>query len=149
MEIENSRCHRDSGASLIMRWAIGLFLIAHGLIHGSYLLTQPVRKPGAPAWPFQIDRSWLFSGMGVGSSAVRTLGRRLAQLTVVGFVIAGCGLLLGQGWWRAAALLGAASSLLLMGLYYHSWLLLGMAISGALLIALIWLNWPPSQLVGS
>jgi hypothetical protein len=131
-----------------MRWAIGLFLIAHGLIHGSYLVTQPVRKPGAPAWPFHIDRSWLFSGIGVGSTAVRTLGRLLAQLTVVGFVIAGGGLLLGQDWWRGVALLGAASSLLLLGLYYHSWLLLGMAISGALMIALIWLDWPSSPLVG-
>jgi hypothetical protein len=131
-----------------MRWAIGLFLIAHGLIHGSYLLTQPVRKPGAPAWPFHVDRSWLFSGMGVGSSAVRTLGRLLAQLTVVGFVIAGGGLLLGQDWWRAAALVGACCSLLLLGLYYHSWLVLGIAISATLIIALIWLDWPSPQLVG-
>jgi len=87
--------------------------------------------------------------MGVGSTAVRALGRLLAEVTVVGFLVAGGGLLFGQDWWRAAALIGAGCSLLLLGLYYHPWLLLGVAISGALMIALIWLNWPSSQLVGS
>lgn len=131
-----------------MRWALGLFLIFHGIIHGSYLLRQPVGKPGAPAWPFRVDRSWLLSGMGVGSTAVSALGRLLAELTAVGFLVAGGGLLFGQDWWRAAALIGAGCSLLLLGFYYHPWLLLGMALSGALMFALIWLDWPSSQLVG-
>jgi hypothetical protein len=131
-----------------MRWALGLFLMFHGMIHGSYLLRQPVPKQGAPAWPFRVDRSWLFSGLGVDSTAVRMLGRQLAGLTVVGFLVAGSGLLLGQEWWRAAALVASICSLLLLILYYHSWLLLGMAISTALLIGLIWLDWPSSQLVG-
>ena len=132
-----------------MRWVLGLFLIFRGIIHGSYLLRQPVGKPGAPAWSFRVDRSSLLSGMGVGSTAVRTLGQLLAELTVVGFLVASGGLLVGQDWWWAAALLGAGCSLLLLVLYYHPWLLVGMAISSALMIALIWLDWPSSQLVGS
>lgn len=145
MEIESSRGLRTRRAGLIVRWVLGLLLIAYGLIHGSYLLTEPVRKPGVPAWPFHIGRSWLFSGMGLGSTAVRALGRLPAQLTVMG-VIAGGGLLLGQDWWRAAPLVGACCSLLL-GMYYHSWLLLGTATSAPLIIAR--LHWPSPQLVGS
>ena len=76
-----------------------------------------------PAWPFRVDRSWLLSGIGVGSTAVRALGRLLAEVTVFGFLVAGGGLLFGQDWWRAGALIGACCSLLLLGLYYHSWLL--------------------------
>jgi len=42
-----------------MRALLGLFLIAHGLIHAAYLVPRP---PDAAQWPFDLSRTWLASG---------------------------------------------------------------------------------------
>lgn len=134
----------------LTRILIAVFLIAHGLIHFS-LTYVPTPKPGelrTPFWPAwwraNTDPAWLAVKLGMPNSIVRGLGSALWLVTLVGFSLAGLGLLGLPGFsqiWSAAAVLGAAASLLLLGLYWHPWLVMGGVINLAVVIGL-WLHWP-------
>ena len=133
-----------------LRIAIAVFLIAHGLVHYS-LTTVPAPAPRAlrtPFWPgwwrADTDPAWLASKLGLSTDTVRTLGWMLWVATVIGFALAGLGLLGVPGLktlWQATATFGSAASLILLVFYWHSWLVLGAAIDVAVLLSL-WLRWP-------
>ena len=129
-----------------MRLLLGVFLIAHGLIHASYVSPRPA---DAATWPFDLTRSWLLGF--AGAPVLRPLGLLLAAAATAAFVLAGLGVL-GvpglHGLWRSLAVTGAAASLLLLGLYWHPWLGLGVLLSLALLIAVGALHWPSTAITG-
>jgi hypothetical protein len=131
------------------RVALGGFAVAHGLIHASFLSPQPRTEPGAPAWPFHLDRSWLLSRLGLTSRAVRVVGVGLVVAVLLGFTLTGASLLLGLAWWRTAAVASAAASLIQLALFFHPWLSLGLAINTAIIAALVLAGWPPVDLIGS
>jgi len=121
-----------------MGWTvvIGVFLIAHGLIHVA--LYAP---PTADA-PFDPARSWLFG------RRLRPLALTLAAVTALIFVIAGIGLLAHQDWWQAASVVGASASLVLLALFFHPWLSFGVAINVAIIWVLTQTDWPTSEMLG-
>jgi hypothetical protein len=132
------------------RFILGAFLIAHGLIHASYGTTPPVTA-GGPPWPFQISHSWLLSGVGLGEGTVRMLGTALWVATTAGFLAAGFGIFglpLQDGMWRGLAAGSAVLSLLLLVLYWHPWLVLGIFIDGAIIVSVLGLQWPSHSLAG-
>ncbi|MBI5302264.1 MAG: hypothetical protein HY868_09010 [Chloroflexi bacterium] len=121
----------------IFKIGIGLFLIAHGLIHASYASPAPPPKPGAPEWPFVLTRSWLLTPMGLDAKTTRWIGTVLWILTVCGYVLAGLGFLgvpvLQNGW----QLLTVAASIISLGLlivFWHAWISLGILIDIALFV---------------
>jgi hypothetical protein len=125
-------------------WTIifGLFLAAHGLIHLAYV--APV--PPDPKYPFNLHKSWLITSLGMNEPTVYTLGMVLSILTVVGFALAGLaavGLIVPRDWWGVLTLLSALLSLLLLGLFWHPWLVLGVVIDLALILAWVGLDWQP------
>ena len=61
-----------------MKLLFGVFLIAHALIHVSYLTPPPPRTAGGPEWPFELTRSWLVTGLGIDPGVVRSAGATLA-----------------------------------------------------------------------
>ena len=122
-----------------MKLLLGLFVIAHGLLHASYLTP----KPDDPNYPFYLDRGW-FADM-AGSSA-KPIGTMLVIITVVAFAMTGLGLLglpVAYGLWKAALLIGAIASLLLLVLFWHSWLMLGIVINIVLLYGVTRLGLSP------
>jgi hypothetical protein len=110
------------------RWIIGLLFIGHGLIHTSYLASPPPPKPGAPAWPFHIDRSPVLAALHRGRGQVQSIGTVLVVVVVAGFAAAGFGFLAHVGWWPPVAVAAAIASFLLLGLFYHPWLTFGLII---------------------
>lgn len=121
---------------------LGFFLAAHGLIHLGYIAPAPAD----PNYPFRLSNSWLISSLGLPEPTVRLLGILLAVVTVGGFVLAGLaalGVIVPGGWGPTLAILSAVTSLLVLVFFWHSWLLLGVIIDLALLVALLWLNWQP------
>ncbi|MGD2251487.1 MAG: hypothetical protein PVF70_01070 [Anaerolineales bacterium] len=135
------------------RTLIGVFLILHGLVHAGLaaapIPNDPEPKPGAfftaPA------RTWLLSSLGLGEKAIRTTGIVLVALATLGFVLAGMGVLgvpLLAGIWRGMAIGSAIVSALLLIAFWHSWLILGVLLDVAILVALLWLQWPPESLIG-
>ena len=103
------------------RRVIGVFLILHGLAHAA-----------AGVWASTMGNLWLSTG--------------LWAVAMVAFLAAGFGLLgvprLGA-WWRALTLHGAVASLLLLALYRHPALGVGIVIDLALVFMAFRLPVPP------
>lgn len=121
----------------------GLFLIAHGLVHAGLaaapIPNDPESKPGA--FFTAASRSWLLPQLGLGGSAIQWIGIVLVILSTVGFVLAGLGVLGVPGLntiWRAVTVISSCLSLLLLILFWHPWLIVGVLIDIGLLISLLW-----------
>ena len=108
-------------------------LLGHALIHTAYLTPEPPAKPGAPAWPFHLDRSWLLGPIGIDREISRTLGSGLVVVVIAAFALAAVASLgIGPAWmWSVTVALGAVASLAVLILYFHPWLGLGVAIDMA------------------
>jgi hypothetical protein len=129
---------------------IAIFMIAHGWVHYS-LTTVPISQPGAlhtPYWPSwwrtHVDATWPASRLGLPPAVVRTFGWLLWLIVVAAYMAAGLGLVGLPGLnsiWQGAAVTGSVASLILLGFYWHPWLVAGVVIDLALLVALrTW--WP-------
>jgi hypothetical protein len=131
---------------------LGGFIIAHGAVHAilaaAPIPNDPSPKPGTF---FTVSsRSWLLSRLGVPDAAALWIGILLVATATIIFILAGVGALGVSGLnatWRTMAVIAAAISLLLLVLFWHSWLIVGVLIDIALLIALLILNWPPQTLM--
>jgi hypothetical protein len=129
-----------------MDWLIAAFLVAHALIHMSYLAPAPPRTAGGPEWPFELTRSWTVSALGLEAGVARSVGAALVATTVVLFVLAALatvGWLVPASWWAPLVVAGAGSSLLTLALFFHPWLVLGIAIDAGLLWLVLVAGWVP------
>jgi hypothetical protein len=131
-----------------------VFLIAHGLVHAGLaaapVTNDPDPKPGA--FFTASVRSWLLPRMGLGAPAVQWIGILLVALATLGFILAGLGVLGLPGLsaaWRTIAVVSACISLLLLVLFWHPWLIVGVLIDIVLLITLLWADWPTIDMIGS
>jgi hypothetical protein len=115
----------------MVRIVAGLFLIAHGLIHLSYVTPKP--KDAAASYPFVPEERWFAHALGLSPSAARAIAGTLAIVCVLLYAVAGIALLADAGIWEGAAVAGSAISLVLMLLFFHPWLLLGIAIDVAII----------------
>ena len=124
-------------------------LLGHALIHASYLAPEPAAKPGAPAWPFHLDRSWLLGPIGVDREVSRLLGIALVVVVIAAFALAAIGCLgVGPAWlWRIGVAFGAVASLAVLALYFHPWLVLGIGIDLGLLWLVVAGAWEPAGVV--
>jgi hypothetical protein len=127
-----------------MKWLLGALLVAHGFIHVSYLTPAPPRTAGGPEWPFELTRSWLVTGLSLDPGLVRGLGVALVATTVALLVGAGLATVgwLPAAWWTGLATAGALSSL--ATLFFHPWLVLGIAIDLAIAWAALVAAWQPA-----
>jgi hypothetical protein len=113
------------------------FLLAHGLIHATYLAPAPVAAEGAPVWPFHLDRSWLLSRLHVRASAAQATGNAFVLTVVVAFVLAAIGVAFVLPWWPTAVAVAAALSLVQLTVWFDRWLALGLVIDASLLATLL------------
>jgi len=130
----------------LARLLIGGFLVAHGLIHRLYF-TAPPPNTDMEKWAFHPDRSWLLGRLGIGPAALRQICLVLSTITIAVFVLAGISLIIGADWWRALTAAAAAGGLVLLILFWHPWLLFGIALNAAILI-LLWEGWPSASALG-
>ena len=133
---------------MLVRLVIAGFLIAHGAIHAGFLSKGPPRKPGGPPWPFDLERSWLRTRLGVSAGTVRMLGLALVPATIGGFALAALATLgiLPAGAWGATVAIGSLASLALLVVGLHRWLYIGIAIDLVLLWVALVTAWTPDQL---
>jgi hypothetical protein len=132
----------------MVRFVIGLVLIGHALVHAGYISPAPPRTADGPEWPFVLSRSWLVTNLGLSPEIVRALGIALVMLTLVtllGAGLASIGLVVPQAWWPQLAVSGAVASLAVLVLFFHPWLLLGVAIDLGLLYLVLVANWSPLE----
>ena len=122
------------------------FLLAHGLIHASWFSPAPPQTAGGPEWPFELSRSWLVTGLGADAEPIRLMGTMLIAVTVAAFVLAAlstAGVLVPSAWWPAFVIVGALASVAQLVVFFHPWLILGLAIDAVLLWAAAVLHWSP------
>jgi hypothetical protein len=107
-----------------MKIFLAVFLIAHGLVHTGLAVApnpaDPDAKPGA--FFTTSERSWLLPRLGFNPPTIKWIGIILVALSTLGFVLTGLGIL---------GITGLS------------------AIDVGTLIALLWLKWPPIDLIGS
>jgi len=117
-----------------IRFLIAAALFVHGVGH-----TLGIWKP-ARSLPF----------LKIREPALRLVGGILWVLVALGFVVASMGffgLLVPAGWWRPLAVVFALISMGMLLLFGRSWPLFNFigasAMNIAVLVALVWLRWPP------
>jgi len=125
----------------MVRIVAGLFLIAHGLVHLLYLAPRP---EGDPNYPFVPEGRWFSRAVGLQPSAAKAIAGTLAISCAVAFVISGIALLANAELWESAAVVGSVISLVLMLLFFHPWLLLGIAIDTAIVASVVSWHVPAS-----
>jgi branched-subunit amino acid transport protein AzlD len=126
---------------------IAALLIGHALVHASYLSPAPPRTADGPHWPFEMARSWLVTRAGLDPALVRTLGTAMVIATVALFVAAGLstvGWLVPPEWWPELIVVGATASAVTLVMFFHPWIVLGLAIDAALLWATLVIGWSPA-----
>jgi hypothetical protein len=133
---------------MIVRLFLAGLLLAHGAIHAGYLSRRPPPTPEAPPWPFDLDRSWLFTRLGAEPRVVRAIGRALVVATIGAYALAALatvGVLPGSAW-GATVVAGSLASLALLLLFFHRWLVAGIAIDLVLLWVALVAGWTPEAL---
>ncbi len=119
---------------MFVKLAVAAFLLAHGAIHASFISPRPPVTAGGPQWPFELGHSWLLSPLGVSPELSRVVGTALVAATIASFAFAAI-VAVGvapAALWTPALLVGVAASVALLVLFFHPWLVLGLAIDAAL-----------------
>ncbi len=130
-----------------MNIVLGLFLVAHGLVHAMYA-AQSMRlfeiQTGL-TWP---DGSWVLSSL-AGDPAVRTGAGAVFVAIAAAFAVAGIALVFRQGWWAPVALVAAGVSAVSLVILWNgkmqaldtqgAW---AIGINGAVFLAVLVFNWP-------
>ena len=136
----------------MLKIVLAIFLIAHGLVHAGLAAApnpvDPDSKPGA--FFTSPERSWLLPRSGLNPAAVQWIGIILVALATLGFVLAGLGVFGVSGLstiWRTVAVFSSCVSLLLLILFWHPWLIVGVLIDIGILVALLWVKWPPENIL--
>jgi hypothetical protein len=94
-----------------------------------------------------MARSWLVTGAGLDPALVRTLGTAMVLATIALLIAAGLstvGWLVPSGWWMSLVVSGAVASALTLAMFFHPWIVLGLAIDAALLWATLVIGWSPA-----
>ncbi len=130
-----------------MKFLLAAFLVGHAFVHVSYLSPAPPRTADGPEWPFEMAQSWLVTGAGLDPALVRALGTAMVLATVGLFVAAGLstvGWLVPPEWWSGFVVAGAVASAMTLVIFFHPWIVLGLAIDAALLWATLVVGWAPA-----
>ncbi len=136
----------------MLRTLIGIFLIAHGLVHSGLaaapIPNDPSSKPGA-FFTAPTRSRWL-SRIGMSEASIRIVGLTLVGLATLIFLLTGLGVfgIPGlQAIWQTLAIVAAIFSLLLLGLFWHSWLVVGVILDLGILVSSFLALWPDASMV--
>ena len=130
---------------MVVRLAIAGFLLAHAAIHIGFISPRPPVTAGGPAWPFDVGHSWILGPLGLDETTSRALAIALIAVILGGFALAGIAAIgiAPAGLWPVAVTIGGIASIAILVLFFHPWLLLGIAIDVVLLWAVNVANWVP------
>jgi len=125
---------------------VAAFLVAHAAIHFSYVTPRPPATAGGPPWPFDLAESPILSPLGMASDLVRPIGVALVAITVLAFALAALAALgvAPRDLFASSVVVGAVASIALLGLFFHPWLVLGIAIDIVLIWAVTSARWQPA-----
>lgn len=131
----------------MIKIAAGIFLVLHGLVHMLYFghSQRYFELQTGLTWP---DGAWAFSRL-LDDSAIRALASAALVIAAIGFVVAGVGVFVEQGWWRPITVGATVFSSIMYALFWNGkwqhlddqgWV--GILINGAILVAVLVAKWP-------
>jgi hypothetical protein len=134
-------------ARMPVKLLLSAFFMAHAAIHFGFISPAPAPAAGAPPWPFDLTRSWLLTSLGMDASVTRALGVGLLLVLSLGYAAATLVMMgvLPERLFAAGIIVGAIASLMLLGLFFHPWLVLGAVIDIALLYLVFGTGWAPQR----
>ena len=138
----------------MLKTGLAIFIILHGLVHAILAIAPSPADSNAKPGAFftATERSWLLPQFGLNASTVQWIGIILVVLSTLGFILAGLGIFGVAGLsaiWRTVAIISAGISLLLLVIFWHPWLPVGVLIDIGILVTLFVANWPPVDAIGS
>ena len=131
-------------------------LLLHGLGHGGALgaLVWIRFRPGTPAGDWLSARSWLVPSLPADTATI--LASAFWIVSLVGFVIAAMsfwGVVIPGSAWRPLAVVSALVSIAEITFFFGTWpmfnTLAALGVNVAVLVAVLWLRWPPEAMLGS
>ena len=125
---------------------VALFVLIHGAIHLCYLAPRSPATADGPIWPFTLDRSWVLLRADTPAEVMRLIGLALTSVTFAAFTLAAMSIagVVPASLTAVALDLGAGSSIALLVLFFHPWLMLGLVIDITLLLAVTVAEWSPT-----
>ena len=98
----------------MLKIALAIFIIAHGLVHAILAIAPNPADPNAKPGAFftAAERSWLLPQLGLNASTIQWIGIILVGLSTLGFVLAGLGIFGVAGLsaiWRTVAIVSASN----------------------------------------
>jgi hypothetical protein len=133
---------------LMLRIVIGLVLLGHGIGHSIGLLGMFKVATVNPAWD---GGSWLLTGP-TGTTVTQAVGVVLWTVSMVGFVALAAIVFgwLPETWWVPLAVASSVASLagvLFFPIAFPTFSTIGaVAVDVAVLVAVLWYHWTPSDL---
>jgi hypothetical protein len=134
--------------------AAGVMLV-HGLGHGGALAALAwIRfRPGTPTGGWLAARSWLVPSLAGDTAAI--IASAFWIVSLVGFVIAAMsfwGVVVPGSVWRPLAVASAIVSIGGVVFFFGTWPMLytlaALGVNVSVLVAVLWLHWPPATIVG-
>ena len=131
----------------MLRFAVGVFIVLHGLVHLLYSgqSRRVFELQRGMVWP---DGSWAFSKI-LGDERTRLLATISLVLAAIGFVASGAGIFVRRAWWRPAAVGAAALSSAIFVLFWDGGFqnlpdkgAIGVVINIAIVTAVLVFQWP-------
>lgn len=112
---------------IVVRSALGLLLVAHGLIHLLWFVPND-----DASWPFRLDRSWLVPRAARAPVAGVLVTLVVASSVLLGLAVWGVPGLVSS--WAVLAIGAATTSLVTLVLFWDRRLLLGVVFDLALVV---------------
>lgn len=132
----------------MLRIVLALVVFAHGV--GHVLFLGPVL--GLGAWAGQTGNSWVLTGF-LGDGPARAIAAVLWSAVIVLFLAGVAGFLTGADWWRATTIAAAAISMFGIVLFWDgiatSSAIFAIATDVLILVSLLVVHWPSTELAGS
>lgn len=125
-----------------MTWLVAAFLVVHGVLHLAVWLPPAPTDPDSPP-PFAPDHSAVLTARHVSQGTSHRVAVLLAVAAAVAYGATGAAVAWGTAWAVPLAVLSVASGLLLKGLFFNPWLLVGVLLDGLVLTAAL-VSWPVS-----
>jgi hypothetical protein len=141
-----------------MRIFVAILLLVHGLITSAQARTgfnpsEGAANPGWLSWwPVNLGQSWVFKQVGPGRSIPGTLAGVLwlvAGLCLIAAALGLFGFIIPATLWRLLAGIGAGLSLVVFVFYAHPFYAVGIGANLAVLLVLLWAQWPTPEMLGS
>jgi len=139
-------------SSTTLRLIIAAILFVHGIGHVLGVMAA-LQLSNVENWS---SRSWLLTGL-IGETASRVISFLLFLAALLGFIgaaLALMGWLLPHDWWRPLSVSSAVISLIALGLFWNAFPSLfpnkigAIAVDIAVLVGLLWLEWPTDAAIG-